>query len=332
MPKVTVLMSTYNGERFLKEAIESILNQTFPDFEYFIYDDGSNDSTRAIIQSYDDPRIRIFVNKNRRGLTANLQAGLEAATSEYVARMDADDVSNPLRLQIQSDFLDQNADVALVGSSYNVINAAGQHLRSWFPPCDAREIHSQLLKRNCIAHPSIMFRKTAVQSVGGYMERAGPYAQDYDLFLRLSDHYQLVNIPRPLIQYRVHENQISAKKIIEQTRSAKIYSWMATERRSLRGESVDARLLKPNSLFMQKIEINNEIACAYLEMEGNLIEHHQRALAWYACMMALRYSPLHALVWERLIIDRLIGDLVSNTAAWWIKKLIRKACFVLPHL
>ncbi len=115
-PRVTVLMSVYNGEKYLREAIDSILNQTFKDFEFLIIDDGSTDSSADIIRSYTDFRIRLIQNEKNIGLTRSLNKGLKLAKGEYIARMDVDDISLPIRFEKQVSFLDKYEDVKLVGS------------------------------------------------------------------------------------------------------------------------------------------------------------------------------------------------------------------------
>jgi glycosyltransferase involved in cell wall biosynthesis len=130
-PKVSVVMSVYNGEKYLCEAIDSILNQTFENFEFLIVNDGSTDRTLEILQSYRDPRIKVINNERNIGLTASLNKGLKIAKGEYVARMDADDVSFPHRLEQQKAFLDRNPRVAMVGSWAEVIDESGKTQETW---------------------------------------------------------------------------------------------------------------------------------------------------------------------------------------------------------
>lgn len=126
-PKVSVVMSVYNGEKYLPETIDSILNQTFKDFEFIIINDGSTDKTAKILTSYDDPRIRIF-NQENMGLTKSLNRAISLAKGEYIARMDADDISYPERLKKQVDYLNKNPDIGLVGSKYIRIDKRGRKI------------------------------------------------------------------------------------------------------------------------------------------------------------------------------------------------------------
>ena len=128
-PKVTVLMSVYNGERFLREAVECILNQTFRDFEFLIINDGSTDGTRDIILSYKDSRIRLVNNKDNVGLTKSLNKGLAMSSGELVARQDSDDISSLHRLAQQVNFLDSHPEVVAIGSQIKAIGIHGQQLR-----------------------------------------------------------------------------------------------------------------------------------------------------------------------------------------------------------
>jgi len=213
--KVTVLMSVYNGEKYLREAIDSILNQTFRDFEFLIINDGSTDRTMEILRSYHDRRIKIINNERNMGLTKSLNKGLKMARGEYIARMDADDISMPDRLKKQVDFLDAHQDYAVVGTFVKILNKDSEVIYLPERPIEDTEIRGFLKRDNCIAHGSVMIRKTCLLDVGLYdelMERS----QDYELWLRLSEKYRLANIPNYLYMWRRHKENIEAKYIKEQ--------------------------------------------------------------------------------------------------------------------
>ena len=190
--KVTVLRSVYNGEKYLREAIESILNQTFTDFEFLIINDGSTDRTTEILQSYDNPRIKIIDNGKNIGLTKSLNKGLRMARGEYIARMDADDVSMLERLGKEVDFLETHQDCAVVGTFAKVLNEDSEVIRLMDRPIDDAQIREFFRRDNCIAHGSAMIRKTCLENVGSYDESIAR-AQDYELWLRLSEKYRLAN-------------------------------------------------------------------------------------------------------------------------------------------
>ena len=214
-PKITVLMSVYIGERYLREAIDSILNQTFRDFEFLIINDGSTDSTVEILKSFKDPRIKIINNNKNIGLTKSLNKGLRLAGGEYIARQDADDISLPRRLEIQVAFLDKNPDYALIGSSYHQIDENGGICSLIKVLIEDSDIREGLKKQNWFGHGCVMIRKDVLQEVGGYDEKY-KLAQDYDLWLRIAELYKVANIEEPLYCWRIEPSGISKDKEVEQ--------------------------------------------------------------------------------------------------------------------
>ena len=209
-PKVSVLMSVYNGERYLREAIDSILNQTFQDFEFIIIDDGSTDRTKEIIRSYNDLRIRLFNNEKNIGLTKSLNRGIELCRGEYIARMDGDDVSLPMRLEKQVEFMMVNNDVGISGT-WNRSIGQNVGVNDHYPISDS-EIRCMLLFNNTFCHPSLIIRRQAIESNGLSYNSRLQYAQDYDLVVRGSEHFLLANIPEVLVSYRSHPDQIAMNK------------------------------------------------------------------------------------------------------------------------
>ena len=197
MPKVTVLMSAYNDERYLGKAIESVLNQTFKDFEFIIIDDASTDSTKNIILSYKDPRIRFVENKKNLGLTKSLNKGIKVARGKYIARIDADDTSLPKRLEEQVSFLDKHKEIVVVGSQIQVINMESNKTYILKYNCDPAVIKWAHIFKNQIAHSSSLFRKKVIKEVGCYNERYR-YTQDFDLWFRVSRKYKMTSIPKVL--------------------------------------------------------------------------------------------------------------------------------------
>jgi len=200
-PKVTVLMSVYNGEKYLHEAIDSILNQTFKDFEFLIINDSSIDSSRDIVLSYNDPRIRLIDNEKNIGLTRSLNKGLRLATGECVARMDADDVSEFKRLEMQVWFLDAHPSIGVVGINSYVISERGKVLGKMERPASHRKIMAKILSENQMVHSSLMWRKNLLKTYGYYNEEL-TFAQDYELLLRLSSVADLANLPDQLHRWR----------------------------------------------------------------------------------------------------------------------------------
>jgi len=241
-PKVTVLMSVYNGERYLREAIDSVLKQTFRDFEFLIINDGSSDSTAKILKGYNDPRIKIIDNKKNMGLTRSLNKGLRQAKGEYIARQDADDISLPQRLKIQVEFLDKNLDCALVGCAYYQIDENGELGSVIKVLSKDSEIKEGLRKQNWFGHGSTMMKRDVLLEVKGYDEKY-KFSQDYDLWLRITEDYKVANIEEPLYCWRITTSDISKAKEIKQ----KFYANMAiTEAQKREGRKVLKNIDQPH--------------------------------------------------------------------------------------
>lgn len=196
-PPVTVLLPVYNAERFLAEAIDSILHQTFTDFEFLIVDDGSTDDSLKIIHSYADQRIILVRNETNLGITATLNKGIELAKGGLIARMDADDISYPERLQKQFDYLNQHPDCAMVSTLARVITEDKQTV--YIDKTNSNYFYYNLTFCSPIYHSSVMYRKAAVQDVGMYTV---PYSEDFELFWLLSRKYKIYNLPEVLLDYR----------------------------------------------------------------------------------------------------------------------------------
>jgi glycosyltransferase involved in cell wall biosynthesis len=206
--RVSVLMSVWNGDRYLCQAIESILNQTFRDFEFLIINDGSTDRSRDIILSYTDNRIRLIDNGTNLGLTESLNQGLELARGEYIARQDTDDVSLPDRISKQVSFLDDHLEVGLLGTWTRAFDTRGVFVSEWRTPLNNSLIRWSLLFGTSIAHPSVMMRRSAIEQAGGYHAWA-LYAEDYDLWCRMSLRTQIANLPEFLVWRRLHSYSVS---------------------------------------------------------------------------------------------------------------------------
>jgi len=228
-PLVSVVMSVYNGERFLREAVDSILNQTFSDFELIIINDGSTDETREILESYKDERL-VLVDQENMGLTKALNNGIARAKGKYVARQDADDVSKPERLEKQVAFMEAHPAVGLLGTRFEFIDQNGMVTRQGVLPIDNRALHERLKVINQFNHGSVMIRKEALDKVGLFRDFF-KYAQDYDLWLRIAEQYEVCNLPECLFCYRELEKAISSSKILTQSLYAGIAAEMGLQRR-----------------------------------------------------------------------------------------------------
>lgn len=209
-PEITVILCVKNGGNFLHQCIESILNQTYSNFEFLIIQNGSTDNSNEIIESFDDKRIKLY-KTNITQLSFNLNYGLNQAKGIYIARIDADDIAHPQRFEKQIGIIQEfNYDV--VGSNINCINEQGDYKKTIYFPENNEKIRRNILFKSVLAHPSIMVKKDTLLSASGYL--GGRYAQDYDLWLRLMRNkaIQFYNIQESLIQYRVHLNQTKGNK------------------------------------------------------------------------------------------------------------------------
>lgn len=202
-------MPVYNGERYLRETIESVLDQTFSDFEFLIINDGSTDRTTEIVNSFHDSRIKHLSHKTNKGYVHALNLGLRKAQGEFIARQDADDISLPNRLEEQVGILSQHSDIVFVGSACHVIDETGTHIGLYQPSTDDTEIRWEMLFQNNFVHTSVMLRADAVHRNGLSYEPELVPAEDYNLWSDLLCYGHGVNIRYPLVKYRVHSSQVS---------------------------------------------------------------------------------------------------------------------------
>ena len=224
-PAVSVLMPVHDGAPWVHDAVESILTQTLEDLELIVVDDGSTDATPEILAGARDPRLRVE-RRERAGLTRSLNVALGLARSALIARLDADDVALPERLERQRAFLDAHAEVGLLGTGAREVDEAGRTAREVRPPADDRAIRRALIRRNPFVHSSVMMRRSVLERVGGYDE-ALPVAQDYDLWMRMSRLTRLANLPEPLVVRRLPPGRVSAVRDDERLRTEARVRWRA---------------------------------------------------------------------------------------------------------
>ena len=210
--RLSVVMPVYNAEQYLEAALASVFAQTVSDFELVVVEDGSSDSTVDILNRCSDPRLRVVVNEKNVGVTESLNRGLAAATGSIIARHDADDLSHPERFAKQLALLDEQPDVAAVGSASELIDANDQHITNWQYPETTAECRWRAMFNSPVSHPAAMFRRDAALDAGGYSDDH-PHAEDYDLWCRLLQAgHNLANLPDRLIRYRVHAQAVSTTK------------------------------------------------------------------------------------------------------------------------
>ncbi len=240
-PKVSVVMSIHNEEKYIKKAVDSILNQTYEDYEFIIINDGSTDRTQNILESYTDNRLRIVKQENL-GLTRSLNRGIKLAGGEYIARMDGNDISLPERFEKQVEIFNINKKVGLVGSFVEHIDENGNYIKLYSYPTKNEEIKKVLWSDCPLCHSSAMFRKECIEKVGYYREKIGP-AEDYDMWFRISEHFDVENIADPLHKVRIKSEGISIDRKFDQIRSSLLVRMLADERKRYGKDNLD-RLTK----------------------------------------------------------------------------------------
>lgn len=253
-------MPVYNSERYLSIAIESILTQTFRDFEFIIVNDGSTDSSLEIIQRFQtqDPRIRI-IDQTNQGITKSLNNAINLAQGKYIARMDADDISMPTRLEKQYQFMETHPEIAVCGSRALIIDEDGDAIRNDRVVCTHENIEKRHLLGKCsLKHPSVIIRTDILRKVNGYNEDL-PYAQDFDLWLRIGEIGKLYNLPDVLIKYRRNSHSISYQKKREQWEAACKALDDATARRGIKFQYPTFKEKSYRVFFKPRIYLNSTL-------------------------------------------------------------------------
>lgn len=209
-PLVSIVMSVFNGANYLIESLESIFAQTYPHIEILCFDDGSSDETLAILNTYEDNRLHVFSDGENKGLAARLNEGLKRSKGKYIARMDADDIALPNRIEKQVDFMEKHADVAACGTGFQRM-LDGKKI---YMPTSHNAIVAKQIYTPGMAHPTVMMRASFMQQKNMFYPNV-PCAQDYALWVLMSRYGNLANVPEILLQYRVHKKSITHTKVKE---------------------------------------------------------------------------------------------------------------------
>jgi len=253
-PKISVVMSVYNGNQYLQDAIDSILNQTFADFEFIIVNDGSDKQTSVILNDYkkEDKRIKIIINSKRIGLTKSLIKAVSTTCGDFIARMDSDDISMPERLSSQYLFMQNNPDIDFCGSFANLIDENKNVLKTKKMPVTNSEIKEKVMSFCPLIHPTLFIKRDIIQK-NNYNPRY-VYAQDYELILRLLLSYKAANFPKPLLNYRVGIKQISLTKLKSQEKFSLQARWDALTKFGYSWINI-LKCLKPLASYLAPVNI-----------------------------------------------------------------------------
>jgi len=204
------VLPVYNGEKYLAESLDSVFAQTYQNWELVIINDGSSDGTENLILHYQDRRIKYLPNDGNKGIIFSLNRGIEESKGTYIARLDADDIALPLRLEKQVEFLSENPEFAMCGSYFQTIDSNGRLLKNVEFPANNRDAQSFLLLHNCFCHSAIMMRTNIAKELK-YDEKF-QVCEDYDLWYRISRTGKILNLPVCTTLYRVHDNNMSTRK------------------------------------------------------------------------------------------------------------------------
>lgn len=229
MPRVSVIMPVYNGEKYIRDSVNSILKQTYQDFELVIINDGSTDRTKFIIDQYAEtyPKVKVF-HCEHKGVSAAANFGMENSTGEYIARLDSDDKAVPERLAVQVKFLDEHPDIDLAGSYFKAFHVNGR-VQDIVIATSNEELQRILPQYNQMGHSTIMMRRSVLDKVGMY-DTSFTLAEDYEFYLRVIEKGKIANIPQFLVYYRFHPEQATTRST-ETQKAGERARQMARERK-----------------------------------------------------------------------------------------------------
>ena len=270
LPMISVLMPIYNAELYVGEAIESILNQTYKNFEFIIIDDGSTDNSLNIIKSYKDDRIKLFQNDENKGLIYTLNRGLDLAQGKYIARMDSDDISLPKRFEIQVNFLEQNKNIGILGTG-----AKGFGVKSFIHSYNGRVSGIDLMKACVIFHPTVFLRKEFFDKFNLRYSVDYKACEDYELWTRAIRFMEIYNIPDILLNYRVHTSNISVTQSSQQNIKSEIIRKSLVDEFIQKIASTEQREMFEYFFNINKHQINTTLSfCGvnFLKIKNNSFE------------------------------------------------------------
>jgi glycosyltransferase involved in cell wall biosynthesis len=296
-PMVSVIMSTYNGSKYLEDSIDSILRQSMPDLELIVVDDGSTDGSHGILErrARRDPRILIH-KRERGGLTSALNLGIKAAAGKYIARQDDDDISLPDRLQVQVGFLEENPGMGLIGCGHSIFDENGSEVSVHSAGRTHESLEKSLPDRNLFCHGTIVMQAELAKAIGGYRERFF-FSQDYDLVLRALEKTRMQILPDPLYRWRLRSGAISADRSVEQLIFSVLAKTFASERRIFGADSYS--------------DMRTEHRDDYQKMAVFLREYRLRRRFHYSISKALAGSKAGRSAIARLGMEPALANLFS---------------------
>jgi glycosyltransferase involved in cell wall biosynthesis len=328
-PVVSVVMSVFNGERFLREAVESILDQSLREFEFIIIDDGSTDHSAPILESYQNYDVRVKVyHKEHGGLIESLNRGCWLAQGKYIARMDADDVASKDRLMTQVDFMVAHPEIGALGGAVEWIDTTGKSLGIHRYPAEDRQIKATLLQGCALWHPTVLLRREVFVWAGGYRSVVVD-AEDYDLWLRIADHFQLANLEAVVLKYRIHPYQVSMRKTAQQSLGILAAQVAASARRNGLPDPLNSvKEITRESLASLGVTIarqNNKIASYRRDWIRNMCTAGEYSAALKAALETLQSDLEYVERWQ-------IADLYLVVAKlWWRQKRFTKSFLAIGH-
>jgi len=306
-------MSVFNGERFLRAAVESVLGQSYADLELIVVDDGSTDGSAAVLAGFRDPRVVVTRQANQ-GLTRALINAAHSARGTFLARQDADDIAHPERLRRQVAFLDAHPGVALVGTWASVVDADGERIGATRLETDPEAIARSLETVNQFVHGSIMMRAQAYRAVGGY--RAGfRFAQDYDLVLRLAERWPLANLAEELYGHRLTADMVSLRHQNLQAAFRDLARRLRAQRRSGGRDDLD-RGVDADSLLPASIEGEGGASAYQARYVHACLRHGKLRKARRAVLEGLRRRPLNPRAYLHLLLT-FLGPVTGAMLRRW---------------
>jgi glycosyltransferase involved in cell wall biosynthesis len=294
--KVTVIMPIYNGEKYLYEAINSILQQDFEDFELLLLDDASTDKSSEIAQSFQNQKIRFLQQTQNKGLVASRNTGIAEAKGEYITWLDHDDYAMPNKLAIQTAFLDQNPNIALVGAYTEYIDENGKTLFQIKPKTNTEILPSYLLFQNCFQQCTVMLRKTALEFPQklAYREEFVT-AEDYDLWVRIAQNHQVANLPIILAKHRRHTQNTSLR--LANTQEQNIRKILAYQIANLQILATETELSLHRQLSHYKVPIH--------------IENYQAIADW---LTKLKYANRQTNSYPSIYFEKILVEIWQKTS------------------